>query len=136
MSYVYHRNGVSGFPFWVKCGDKNLTIVFVSKDDPDGGPADSSPRIKVSRTLIAEALDALRRTDKSQIVKRTFKVGAVAFNGAGSRMIGVTDLFRPNDRRYAVLNIERLPDVRFGWNSYRGDNFVATIDHILEGSPS
>lgn len=130
--YEYHRNGVSGWPFWVACGNKNLKVSFFGSDED--GPDDHV--FKVARELIDLGVRIVRVTQAAVVVKRTERTGVVVWphtqsNGAGNIMVAVVDLTRPTDRRIAVFDAERLPDVRFFHNSFRGDNFVEFVHKLL-----
>lgn len=124
--WEYHRNGVGGRPFVVACDDRELRVAFVADDGDSVDEAIVVP-LGLIRRLASEPADW--RGCRGVVADH---VAVVAFNFATTdetlTMVAVQPLHRePGDLATAVFDVDRLPDVRFGYNSWRGDHHTAFV---------
>lgn len=131
MTYEFHRNGISGWPFWVK-SDKYDTVVVFSGEQDDDGPNSGERPFRLSHVRLQEGLKVMRTAKMPYwIIRVTDRTGIVLFNDAEITHVAITDLEGQSDSRIAVFDADKLPDVRFGYNSWRGDNHQVRVNDIL-----
>ena len=120
--WEYHRNGVSGHGFFVKCDEKKLSVSW-SNEEGEPGDVVHVVRLKWLRLPVDSMTIEVNRTgiwlfDRTGVPRPT------------QRMVAITDLAAyPSDYRTAVFAVNLLPDVRFMYNSWRGDRWhVAAVN--------
>lgn len=135
--WEHHRNGVSGLPFWVQSDGKVLEVAFMGFDD-NAAEALHDP---ISVPLDVIRLIANRPVDEHGLygIGGDRVIVAVFNDGDDPRpMVALLPLdLPPEDCPIAVFSVNELPDVRFGYNSMRGDRFLPTVlDHVKRTAPS
>lgn len=132
QGWDYHRNGVSGLGFYVRYDEDRpepaLLVAFhtwvVDETHEDGGEwLNARPLVLPSRALDLMA-KALTETPEVRITNRYTIVG---FTEEGKRMIGVFDPDHVEGVAFAVFDLDVLPDVTFGRNSWRGDRYARQL---------
>jgi hypothetical protein len=125
----YHRNGVSGLGFFVKYEEDRpepaVLVSFHYWDEDIDGPDDhwvNAKPIVLPWRAIELTRKALEATDRVEV---TDEYTIVGFHDGGDRMLGVwAPRYIGDGVPFAVFDIDILPDVRFFYNSYRGDVYA------------
>jgi hypothetical protein len=143
---IYHRNGVSGVGFYCYMQDNNLCVEF-NRWDPEQPEAELlHDPIRVDMALVHELAQHKmqgRRGDTARLraVKHFDGYSVVAFEYCYGRpyemtpFIGllhhVPDVSVPYNPEFAAFRIDMLPDLRFGFNSWRGDPCLNELEESM-----
>lgn len=127
----YHRNGVSGCGFYVRLTRTALHVRFGDNDTDDG----YDPAIVVPLELIVQAIAPEPNTLSVRSAVAD-EYGIVGFRSESiDQGIAVVNLARLDDCCVAVFDARKIlddNDVRFFYNSWRGDHFVDIVRAAFE----
>jgi hypothetical protein len=134
--WEYHRNGVGGRPFVVTCDEHNLRVAFLGEVTESDEPVDEPIVVPLGliRRLASEPADGLacRGVVADHVAVVAFDMVDLNLNPEMATMVAIQPLDRgPGDLATAVFRVDRLPDVRFGYNSWRGDHHTAYVYNAL-----
>ena len=107
---AYHRNGITGIPFYVKASIDGLSISFEGKADKFGEET-YGPAFTVS-------WEAIKHPDNRQCVR--------IHDPDGTPLIAIVG---PSHDKHAIAVFDPalLPNVAFAVNSWRGDRFIPDV---------
>lgn len=149
-----HRNGVSGWPFACKVIEREhlgsvLRICWAPGGDELYEPDDPAVNIHVPISMLTEMgnsepdecyVRGVAVDDVAVVVGSWWTESAVDESRSrfGFRWVVILDQRFPiEERRVATFDIDMLPDVRFGHNSWRGDVYLPyALDAIERARPS